>query len=167
MAGEKTPREAAMAVLGTISGVAAKRGGAAAAMQAAQAEFARLGHVPTFQTYTEVAKLYGQTVALRTGAEQLAAAPGNYAITSEYLAQLPYGAGPAGRAGPRIFHVRVGYSTVKGGVESQDFVTLRYTGGLPESVGALRQEAADIAISKATEYGSAFGAVTAIQIGEW
>lgn len=105
-------------------------------------------------------------VKLREAASNLSDAPDSYAITRAHLAALPYGPGPSATGGPRVFDVRVAYTALRLGQEESDYVTLRYTGGLPATVGELRAEAEDVTASLVEGYGAALTGIGAIQIGE-
>ena len=111
-------------------------------------------------------ELRSMATRLRIASENLAAAPASNAITSAYLSELPYGNIGGAGAGPRIFDVRVNYTGVSAAGEVSDYITLRYTGGLPATVGDLRAEAADIASALVEGYGTALTAIGTIQIGE-
>lgn len=103
---------------------------------------------------------------LRNSSEVLGAAPDTYAITGSMLSGLPYGKGVGQGAGPRLFDVRVNYTALRAGVAEESYVTLRYTGGLPATVGELRSEAQLVTESLVEGYGAALTGVGAIQIGE-
>lgn len=104
--------------------------------------------------------------SLRNSSERLTGAPATDAITSTYLAALPYGHAPGAGAGPRLFDVRVNYTAIRGGVPESSYVTLRYTGGLPATVGELREDAQLVTESLVEGYGASLTDVGAIQIGE-
>lgn len=103
---------------------------------------------------------------LAYSAERLARAPESSAILGEHIGGLPYGGGLTGPAAQRLFDVRVGYTAVRSGQVEAGYVTLRYTGGLPATVGELRAEAEDIATSLVEGYGAAITGIDEIQVGE-
>lgn len=111
-------------------------------------------------------QLRSMAVKLRNASADLSAAPATHAIVADYLAPLPYGKGQPAAGGPRLFDVRVNYSAVRNGQVEGDYVTLRYTGGLPATVGELRAEAADVTSSLVEGYGASLTAIGAIQVGE-
>lgn len=166
MAGPVPPRDQAMAYWGTITRAATERQPASALGNMIKAEAERLGTTPGFEVYSAAQTLYSEAVALRHATEALARAPESDAITSAVLAPLPYGTNPSARGGPRLFDVRVAYTSVRGDQESPGYVTLRYTGELPATVGELRAEAADIAGSLVEGYGESITALGDITIGE-
>jgi hypothetical protein len=120
----------------------------------------------SFMGYTEAARLFGQMTGVRHASENLSKAAATDAILWEHIGLLPYGNNPSLHGGPRTFDVRVNYQAIRSGVEGPDYVTLRYTGGLPLTVGELRQEAMDISQSLAEGYGSSFLGMSSIEIGE-
>lgn len=166
MAGETDPRTAAMAFWGTISAAASEHAGASVAAQRVAAEAARLGAEPSFETYQAAMTLYAQATRLQYSSEALGEAPNEYAITGEYLAPLPYGQTGAGSRVLPEYHVRVEYTFRDEAGEHTDYITLRYTGGLPGTVGDLRADAETIAAGLIPSYGRAFVGMGAIQIGE-
>jgi len=166
MAGQPTPRDQAMAYLGVITRAATEHRPASELGAIVKAEAERLGHAPGFEVYSQAQTIYSQAVALRNASTRLGSSPASDAITGSLIAQLPYGTGPSATGGPRRFDVRVAYDVTRNGEPGQDFVTLQYIGDLPLTVGELRQEAEDVAASKAGEYGSTFVGVASVQIGE-
>lgn len=103
---------------------------------------------------------------LRNASARLGKAPDTAALTSRELAPLPYTGPATGPAAPRMFHVRVNYAGIKNGEPISDYVTLEYPGGLPPTVGQLREEAAIITEDLVNAYGSALTAISSIQVGE-
>jgi hypothetical protein len=166
MAGQPTPRDQAMSFWGVITRAASEHRPASELGGIIRDEAARLGQVPGFAVYSEAQTIYSQAVGLRNASARLGAAPGSDAITGSLIAQLPYGTGPSA-TGPRRFHVRVAYDVTRNGEPGQDYITLSFdSGNLPLTVGELRQEAEDVAASKAGEYGSGFVGLASISIGE-
>jgi len=159
-------RADAMRWLGAISGFAHEGLSASEAMQHLRDRIEADGGTLSFGGYQEAARLFGQMTAVRHASERFAAAPPSDAITWEHVGQLPYGQQPAMHGGPRTFDVRVFYSAMRSGQEVQDYVTLRYTGSLPPTVGELQQEALDVTSSLVEGYGASFGDITSIEIGE-
>lgn len=104
--------------------------------------------------------------SLRNASDLLTGAPATDAIVGRYLAPLPYGHTPGQGAGPRLFDVRVNYTAVRGGNPESSYVTLRYTGGLPATVGELRDDAQLVTESLVEGYGASLTDIGAIQIGE-
>lgn len=166
MANPLSARDQAMAFWGVISSAAAGGLSASAVGTLVRAEAIRLGFTPSFEVYTEAARLFGEATALRHSSERMADAPAEAAITSEYISRLPYGNNPSALGGPRAFDVRVSYDAVRFGNTEHSYVTLRYTGGLPSTVGDLRAEAEDIASGLVEGYGASITAIGAISIGE-
>lgn len=111
-------------------------------------------------------ELRSMAAGLGYSAERLAGARDTDAILGSHLAPLPYGGKPGGPLGPRTFDVRVNYTAIRSGQPESSYVTLRYTGGLPSTVGELRLEAADIATSLVDSYGAELTEVGDIEIGE-
>lgn len=93
--------------------------------------------------------------SVTTAAENLARAPDTYAIEGRFLARAPYSPTPGGPPGVRRFDVRVPYQAVSNGQPVSDWVTLRYTGGLPGTVGELRADASIITRGLVEGYGAA------------
>lgn len=164
---DPTPRYAqASAFWGPVSAVARAGGSAVDAVRAVQAEAERLGVTATFQTYSETMRLFGSAAELQHASTNLTNAAPTDAITGSMLGQLPFGGSMGGAGGPRVFDVRVEYTAIRTGQEESDYVTLRYTGGLPPTVGDLRAEAEDVTSSLVEGYGAALTGIGAIQIGE-
>lgn len=157
---------AAMAFWGTIQAAVAERASTAQIWEAITERSAQLGLPIPPGMFQQVNEIRSTAAQLRNGSEALSAAPASNRIEGSYLAHLPYGAPEGQRAGPRIFDVRVAYTAVRGGNPETGFVTLRYTGGLPATVGELRSEAEDIAASLVEGYGASFTGTGAIEIGE-
>lgn len=166
MAEPTDPRTQAMAYWGIISSAASEHAGAAEAAIRVRDEAARLGHSPGFQVFQEAERLYADATRLQYGSEALSAAPDTHAIQGDYLAKLPYGAGLLAPGGPRQFHVRVNYTYQAGGQTLDDYITLRYTGGLPATVGDLRSDAESVALGLIPSYGRELVQLGDIQIGE-
>lgn len=166
MAGQGPDFVGAMRFWGKITAAADQAKGAAYAQTLVGEEAARLGVSTTFGTRTEVARLYGQAVALRNASIALSNAPAGNAITREYIAALPYGRGKSPYAIVREWHVRVSYAGIRNGQSVFEHVTLRYTGSLPPTVGALRDEAELVAGGLVEGYGTHFLGIGQIQIGE-
>lgn len=156
----------AMAFWGTVTAAAGQGKSAVAMQQMVSAEAERIGGRTSFATRAIISKLFSKAVALRESGVRLAAAPASAAITGAHISPMPFGAAFGGRAGPRVWDVRVGYAAIRGGQPEFDYITLRYTGSLPATVGELREEAASIAESLASSYGSDFIGMGSIQIGE-
>ena len=155
-----------MAWWGTIQAAVSERATTAEVWERIQARSAELGLSTPPTMFQAVNEIRAQAVALRTASERLSKAPDTDAITGQHLANLPYG-GTIGLPGaPRVFDVRVAYTAVRTGQEEEDYVTLRYTGGLPATVGELREEAALVTESLVEGYGAALTGIGAIQIGE-
>lgn len=155
-----------MAWWGTIQASVAARDTTAELWDKISARSAELGlHTPPTM-FAAVNEIRSQAAQLRNASERLSRAPASEAITGDKLAFLPYGKGPGQGAGPRIFDVRVAYTAVRTGVPEADYVTLRYTGGLPATVGELRDEAQLVTESLVEGYGASLIAVGDIQIGE-
>ena len=166
MADTPPPFATPMAFWGVVSHAAAQGLNAAAAVQAVKAEADRLGVTMGFTGYQAVASLYGQATALRHGSERLAAASPDMAITSEHLAALPYGGAKWAYGGPREFDVRVKYTALEHGQAVTDTLTLRYTGGLPATVGELRDEVGLVTEGLLNGYNRALTGIQDVQIGE-
>lgn len=166
MANGDDPRGEAMAYWGVISRGASEGRPASEVMQLVREEASRIGHAPSFQTMTEAARLYGQASGLQHSSNRLGQAAPNAPITTDYLGRLPYGSQLTSPAGPRLFDVRVGFRAIRSGQETEDYVTLRYSGGLPATVGQLRAEADLIAANLVEGYGATYLEMTDIQIGE-
>lgn len=165
MAGDSDPFAKPMAWWGTIQAAVSERLTTAEVWDRIQARSAELG-LPTPPTmFLAVNEIRSQAAQLRNASERLSAAPATDAITSSLLAPLPYG-NLGGSADPRTFDVRVNYTAVRTGVEESDYITLRYTGGLPATVGELRDEAELVATSLVEGYGANLTGIGAIQIGE-
>lgn len=166
MAGPLTPRDQAMAYLGVLSRASSEGLSAAQAMQAVAAEARNRGYPLTFDVATEAARLYGSTAGLAHAASNLNAAPGSNAIEGSYLARLPYGEGRVGPGAQRVFDVRVYYQATPPSPTGEDYVTLRYYGGLPTTVGQLRDQARNAARLIVGTYGRDFVDIGDLSIGE-
>jgi hypothetical protein len=154
-----------MAWWGTIQAAVGERASTAEVWSAIQARSAELGLATPPGMFQAVNEIRAQAAELRNASSRLAAADPAEAITGRFLAPLPYGAiGPA--AGPRLFDVRVNYTAVGPTGEVSDYITLRYTGGLPPTVGELRDEAQLATESLVEGYGRSFTGLGAIEIGE-
>lgn len=164
---DPTPKYAqAGAFWGIVSRAAGEGVSATEVQKLVSAEAERLGVVTTFGVRQELSRLFSSAVQLRVGSERLTAAAPGEAITGSMLGQLPFGGSMGGAGGPRVFDVRVNYTAVRTGQEEADYVTLRYTGGLPPTVGELRAEAEAVTSSLVEGYGAALTSVGSIQIGE-
>lgn len=117
--------------------------------------------------FTAVNEIRASASSLTYGAEHLAEARPAEAITARDMAFLPYGRREGEAALVRQFHVRVGYSATREGQSVQGYVTLQYTGSqLPVTVGALRDQAFELAGAYASTYGDELDSIDSIQIGE-
>lgn len=166
MAGPESAREGAMRWQQYLRGYANRGLNAAQAVKELSQEIAKHGESLSFQGYQEAARVYGQWTGVRNAARNLSAAPGEYAITQDMVAQLPYGHNPSARGGPREFHVRIGYTAVMGEETSQRSVVLAYTGGLPATVAELQAEAEAFAAVHASDYGEEVAGDFTYEIGE-
>jgi hypothetical protein len=156
----------ALSYFGVVQKAASERLGTAAVWEQVKSEAARRGEPLPANMFQAVNTLRAYASSLRNAAEAFRAAePGN-AITSDYVAPLPYGHNPSTTGGMREFHVRVGFTATDMGGEQQRYVTLVYPGSLPPTVAELQSEAQTLAAVAAIGYESAFGEVTAIEIGE-
>ncbi len=155
-----------MAFWGAITAAASSGLSATATQQAVTAEAERLGVRTSFGTRQEIGRLFSQAVALRESSRELARANPTDTITSRMIAPLPYGGGLIGRAGPRVFDVRVNYTAVRNGESIADYVTLRYAGDLPATAGQLLEEAGIITSDLTESYGTSLSAIESVQIGE-
>lgn len=150
-----------------VIAASARAGESAATMQQrVSAEAERLGVGTSFAIRTDAARLFGAWTGVRVASERLSRAPLSDAITHEVIAQLPYGAGLTSIAGPRVFHVRVPYTAVRFGQTEDSYITLRYTGDLPPTVGDLKAEAADILGALVPSYSAELVEIGDIEIGE-
>lgn len=161
------PRSAApMAFWGTIQAAASEHVSAAALQSRISAEAERLGVTTSFETRQQITSIFTRAVQLREARTALAAAAPSTPIMAEHIAPLPYGLAPGLRGAARVFDVRVNYTAVTPTGPIADYITLRYTGGLPGSVGDLYAEA-QIATSSLVEgYGNALTGLGEIEIGE-
>lgn len=89
---------------------------------------------------------------LQRAVDALTYADSSSTIRSSMVHAYPYGEASTRLGGPRVFDVRVSYSATYHGEPVDRAVTLRYTGGLPPTVGDLRAEAFDIAQSLVAGY---------------
>lgn len=103
---------------------------------------------------------------LQVATNNLTRADASDAITGHMLHAYPYGNRPGLHGGPRVFDVRVSYTATAHGEPVERAVTLRYTGGLPPTVGDLRAEAFDIAQSLVAGYGVEDVVLGDLEIGE-
>lgn len=155
-----------LSYFGAIQARSRQRLTTAEVWEAVKDEAARRGEPLPAGMFQAVNQLRAQATALRNASDRLARAGQNEAILADHLAPLPYGHNPSASGGPRVFDVRVHYTAVRQGLDVQDYVTLRYTGGLPATVGELQQEAFDVTSSLVEGYGASFGDITGIEIGE-
>ena len=155
-----------MAWWGTIQASVTAHDSTAELWSKIQARSAELGVKPPPGLFLEVNQIRSQAAQLRNASDRLSAAPDTHVIQGDYLAFLPYGKGPGAGAGPRQFDVRVNYSAVRAGNAEESYITLRYTGGLPATVGDLRADAAMVTESLVEGYGAALTGIGDIQIGE-
>lgn len=93
------------------------------------------------------------------------AGPGD-AITSSVIGPLSYSLARGGPETVRRFDVRVPYTYQGPQGLTDDYVTLRYTGGLPPTVGDLVAEAQDVAQSLVEGYARAIVDWGSIEVGE-
>lgn len=152
---------------GIVSKMAREGKSASQVQQAVSEEAARLGVTTSFQTRTDVSRLFGKWTGVRQASQRLAGAPATDAIMFDYIGQLPYGAGRRNPAAPREFHVRVPYTDVRFGVQEDTYLTLRYGEfDLPATVGELRSEALDIVSALVPSYSAELVSVGDIELGE-
>lgn len=166
MANPDLPFGTPMAFWGVISAAASEHMTVARLAEAVQAEADRLGINFPRGGMAPIMTLYSNATQLAYASERLGRAAPSTPITADLLAYLPYGRPWGQGAGPRQFDVRVQYTAVRSGRPDSGYVTLRYTGGLPGTVGELQDEAKLIAESLVEGYGSSFVDTGAIQIGE-
>lgn len=166
MAGPDDPFAKPMAWWGTIQAGVSERLTTAELWDRIQARSAELGLATPPTMFQAVNEIRSQAASLRNASERLSAAAPGDAITSSYLAPLPYGGSMGGAGGPRTFDVRVNYSAIRAGVPEDDYITLRYAGGLPSTVAELREEAQLVTESLVEGYGASLTGIGAIQIGE-
>ncbi len=104
--------------------------------------------------------------SLTLAAERLSRARPSDVLTTEHVGQLAYGQVAPGTRAVRVFDVRVNYNATGTAGESSDYITLRYTGGLPPTVGELIEEAQDVASSLVEGYGRQLVSWGPVEIGE-
>ena len=155
-----------MAWWGTISASAKAHEPTAQLFERIKAEATRNGWTLPPGGAVAFNELRSQASALGFAAERFGKAAPTDAILGAHLAPLPYGGKPGGWAGPRTFDVRVNYTAIRSGQAEESYVTLRYTGGLPATAGALRAEAEDVTASLVEGYGAALTGIGLIEIGE-
>jgi len=114
-----------------------------------------------------VNQLRSQGAGLAYASERLASAPESAALTSEYLAPLPYARSSVEQALVRNFFARVEYTAVRAGATEHSYITLPYSGTLPDTVGALYADAQLATDSLVGGYGAELVSVDRIEIGEW
>lgn len=166
MADRPEPFAKPMAWWGTIQAAVSEHLTTAEVWERIEARSRELGLATPPGMFQAVNEIRSQAAQLRNASDRLSAAPGEAPITGDLLAFLPYGQAAGMGAGPRTFDVRVNYTAVRTGVEEADYITLRYTGGLPSTVAELRDEAQMVAESLVEGYGAALTGLGAIQIGE-
>lgn len=163
------PRDAfakPMAWWGTIQASVTARDTTAELWDKIQARSAELGLATPPTMFLAVNEIRSQAAQLRNASDRLTAAPASAPIVGAYVAPLPYGNIGGAGAGPRTFDVRVNYTAVRTGQPESDYVTLRYSGGLPATVGELRDEAALVTGSLVEGYGASLVEIGDIEIGE-
>lgn len=116
--------------------------------------------------FAQVNAIRSQAVQLRNASEALGSASSTDALTHDYIARLPYARTDPAAAVTPLYDVRVNYTAVQGGQELESYITLRYSGGLPPTVGDLYAEAQLATESLVEGYGAAMTGLGAIQIGE-
>lgn len=104
--------------------------------------------------------------AYTTSVERFSKARSSDAIIGRYIGPLTYGQGAATPASVRRFDVRVPYTYQGPAGLTEDYVTLRYTGGLPATVGDLIAEAQDVTQSLVEGYSRAIVEWGTLEIGE-
>lgn len=166
MVDKPEPFSSPMAWWGPIQGAVSGHATTEQVWEAIHAHTQANGLVEPPNLWGVVNEVRSQAANLRNASDRLTGASPSDAITGAYLAPLPYGAIGGAGAGPRTFDVRVGYTAIRTGVPEEDYVTLRYTGGLPATVGELRDEAALVTEGLVEGYGAALVSIGAIQIGE-
>jgi len=156
-----------MAWWGAIQGSVSARATTAEVWSAIRAfgEANQLAYPPgMFQAVNQMRSL---STGLRQAAESLGTALNADAITGGMVGQLPYARPPTSQDVLRQFHVRVNYEAVQNGEAMQSYITLPYTGSLPETVGQLRDDAQIVAESLIEGYGAALVSIGLIEVGEW
>lgn len=166
MAGRSDLTPQQLSYFGVVQGASKQHLGTAEIWDAVKSEAARRGEALPAGMFSAVNQLRSYGSGLTYAAERVARAADNEAILSTHIGILPYGHNPGGTGGPRIFDVRVAYMHLVNNEIQDDYLTLRYTGGLPPTIGDLRQEANDIVSSMASGYGRSFVGISSIEIGE-
>lgn len=155
-----------LAFWGVVQGQVAQRASTADLWAAIEARATELGVPLPAGMFQAVNELRSAGVQLRESSARLSGAPGENAITSDYIASLPYGPSRA-PAAPRTFDVRVNYTSVKAGEPNEGYIRLLYdSASLPGTVGELRAEAFDVASALVESYGESFVNMGDLEIGE-
>lgn len=155
-----------MAWWGTIQASVAARDTTQEVWDKIAARSAELGLATPPGMFQAVNEIRSAAAQLRNASANLNAAAAESSILGGHVAFLPYGTEAGARAGPRQFDVRVNYTAVRGGVQEESYVTLRYSGGLPATVGELREDAQMVAESLVEGYGASLTAVNGLEVGE-
>lgn len=117
--------------------------------------------------FQDVNRMRSQAASLRNTSANLAEADPDDALTAAHLAPLPYARTGVEQSLARQFHVRVEYTALRAGAEERSYITLPYSGTLPDTVGDLYSDA-ELAASDLVEgYGASILSVDRIEIGEW
>lgn len=165
MAGPESPGPNPSAWWGVIQASAAAHETTAQMFDRIASEAQRMGLALPSEGAVRFNELRSQAVQLRDASDRLGLAASTDAITHDVIGPLPYArTDPAASTIP-LYDVRVNYSAVQGGQELESYITLRYTGGLPPTVGDLYAEAQLATEALVEGYGAALTGLGSIQIG--
>lgn len=167
MAEGDRPTAKATAFWGPIQGAARERASTAEIWQAIRDYAASSGTALPSNMFAEVNRMRSLATGLRVSSERLARAKDSDAITSSMIGRQVYGRNDIERSLAPAYHVRFELTTHTADGPSTGWYTLEYGGSLPSTVGQLMAEVGYYAEGLADSYGTAFGGLGDIEVGEF
>lgn len=117
--------------------------------------------------FAEVNRMRSLAAGLRVSSERLGRAREGDAITGSLVGRQIYGRSDMERSLAPAYHVRFELTTQTADGPQTGWYTLEYGGSLPSTVGQLMAEVGFYAESLADSYGTAFGELGSIELGEF
>lgn len=117
--------------------------------------------------FQAVNEMRGLAAGLRNASDALGKAAPDAPLVADYIATLPYARQATARDLVAQYHVRVEYTALRGGQEERSYITLPYSGGLPDTVGALWADAQVATEALVQGYGADLASVDRVEIGSW
>jgi hypothetical protein len=157
----------ASAYYGDIAAATSERASTAEIWQQLRTAAAARGAVLPPDMFEAVNQFRSIAAGLRNSSEVLARARDEDTIVNTMVGRQMYARDPDAMAIAPRFHVRYEMTATAHGETLTNTYTLDYTGGLPATVGDLRDDVKTLGRDLAEQYGSAFVSLGNIEIGAY